>query len=215
MFTPAGTLVLVVVGFVLIGLSNRLYGGSVTRPAPRSRQGEELALAAQFRSLVASDGSKNVVLFIDELREGRGLGWHGLREQGDPYLALNVWLVNASLHRLHVGSFQCQGHIRYEGTDLRGPPTVSVQGLSANDVVVPGTKVLMAIRQELLPDIVQDIRGKAGQAVRLSLSSLRLTMDADLPGAGVQPVTWGMPFTADRWNGEIKAVVPAPAYFQR
>ncbi len=50
LFTPVGTLVLVVVGFVLIGLSNRLYGGSATRPTPRGRQGEVARLLGRLRA---------------------------------------------------------------------------------------------------------------------------------------------------------------------
>ena len=215
LFTPAGTLALVVVGFVLIGLSNRLYGGSATRPAPRGRQGEDAALAAQFRALVAGDGAKNVILFLDEIRAGRGLGWQGLRERGDPYLTITLSLVNASLHRLLVGSFRCEGHIRYEEMDLRGPPTPSVQGLDAHHVVVPGAKVVVTVRQELLPNVVDDMRGKAGQRVRFSFTSLRLITDADLgPQPGAEPVTWAIPFAERGWNGEAKPEVPSAAWLR-
>ena len=211
LLAPLTALLFLPVGFVLLAYSNRRYGGSALHPQPRGeraqRHAEDEQLALDYRSALQLDNAEIMVaLLTDGLAKGESIAWQGVREAGDPHLLFIIPIVNASLHGIDSSAVACDGRVSFEGQALKGPPSVTME-TRGHHIVQRGTRASLTIRQELLPEIVNQIRDKAGTRVSFSFSSLAVVFQVLGHSARAE---WRVPLltTLEGWNGTCNPTVP-------
>ncbi len=215
--TTLGLITLLLVSVVAIAWSNHKYGGSILKPEPRGVKAKGLKkneqLGMKYQSIVNSDAASNIVVLTTELASGRGIGWHGLKEPGDPYLTFSLEAVNASEHVLSMQSLKCTGQIRLDSHDLAGPPNIKgnivlrTDGERNRTDAKRGDHFTMEIKQKLYPKMVEEIRNKGEQKVVFSFSGLTISVNA------INPITsesrdWHMSFVSRAWAGNCEMRVP-------
>lgn len=211
---PFGIWVALAVGVALIAYSNKHYGGSVTKPEPRGERAKRLRdndrLAQHLHSMISSDSSLNIALLNDEMH----VDWSDIRLVGDPRITFRIPLVNASLRMLKKGELVVAGQVSYVVGDNWQPllpPTASLRNNNNQSHITRGERGLLEIQQRLLPEVVTNIRNRAGKEASFSFGQVTVSISTRYPkGIPTQEDSaWEVRLSSERWNGEWKATIPS------